>query len=58
MPVRGGRGGYWRLSGDGTGDVPRYLGGLHYPEDVLPSRIGKVTQPLMGGSGEGLWGIR
>ena len=58
MPVRGGRGVYWSLSGDDTGDVPRSPGVLQYPEDVLPPRIGEATQPLMGGSGEGLRGLR
>ena len=58
MPVRGGHGVYWSLSGYDTGDVTRSPGVLHYPEDVLPPRIGEATQPLIGGSGEGLRGLR
>ena len=58
MPVKGGSGVYWILSGDDKGDFPRSPGGLHYPEDVLPPLIGEATQPLMGGSGKGLRGLR
>ena len=35
--------------------VPRYPGGLNHPEEVVPPRIGKTTQPFTGGSVEVLW---
>ena len=51
----GGLGGYWCLYIDNTGGIHR---GLYHTEEVVTPRIGKATQPLLGGSGEGLRGLR
>ena len=46
------------MSRENIEDFPISQGVLHHPGEVVPPHIGKATQPLTGGSGKGLRGIR
>ena len=39
----GGLGGDWRLSVDNTGYFPISPGGIHHPEELVPTHIGEAT---------------